>query len=246
MTTRWKITVEYDGNDFSGWQRQKNGSSVQQTIEEAIFAFSGEEVRLQVAGRTDAGVHALAQIAHFDLERETRPYVIQSAINYHMGHNKIAILEATAVDEDFHARFSAQARFYTYHLCNRKAPMTLQHNKAWHFPQKLELEPMQEAAKLLIGTHDFTTFRAKFCQSKSPIRTLSQIDIRKEGDMFLFDIKAKSFLYHQVRNIIGSLTKVGTGKWDVADFKSAFEARERARGGQTAPANGLFFISVDY
>lgn len=246
MTQRWKLTIEYDGAGFSGWQRQINGASVQQTIEEAIYAFSGEEVRLQVAGRTDAGVHALAQVAHFDLEKESTAHTVQSALNFHKHNEHVTILQAMPVDDDFHARFNAQARSYTYHLCNRSAPLALTRGKAWHYPKKLELEPMQEAAKCLIGTHDFTTFRAKFCQANSAIRSIDLLEVSQEGDMFFFDLQAKSFLYHQVRNIVGSLVRVGTGKWTPADFKDALEACERKKGGQTAPASGLYFICVDY
>jgi len=246
MTQRWKLKIEYDGLDFCGWQRQENGISVQQIIEDAIYSFSGETVRLQVAGRTDSGVHALAQIAHFDLEKKSTEYTIKSALNFYRQNKKLSILEATAVDNDFHARFNAKARHYVYKICNRKAPLSLMHGRAWHYPKKLELKPMIEASKLLIGKHDFTTFRAKFCQANSPIRTIDNIEIIQDGEMFLFNISAKSFLYHQVRNIAGTLINVGNGKWSVSDFKTAFEACDRKKGGQTAPASGLYFVKVDY
>lgn len=247
MTTRWKLTLEYDGTGFCGWQRQEHDPlSVQQVLEEAIHAFSGEDVRLHVAGRTDSGVHALAQVAHFDLEKEFEPVAVEGAINYHVRPHRVSVLKAEVADPDFHARFKAQGRVYQYMLANRRPPLALMEGRAWHFTRPLSLPPMQEAARLLIGHHDFSTFRAKNCQANSPMRTLDVLDIRQEGDVFLFDVKARSFLYHQVRNMVGTLVMVGTGQWSVDDFAAAFEAKDRSRGGPTAPPDGLYFVQVLY
>ncbi|MDX9688842.1 MAG: tRNA pseudouridine(38-40) synthase TruA [Alphaproteobacteria bacterium] len=247
MTQRWKLIIEYDGRSFCGWQRQEHDPhSVQQVIEDAITAFTGEQARLHVAGRTDAGVHALAQVAHFDLEKEVDVAAVEGAINFHVRPHPVSILRAMPVSEDFHARFSAQARSYRYMLSNRRAPLALMAGRAWHFTRPLALGPMQQAAAMLIGHHDFSTFRAKHCQANSPMRTLDKLDVTQEGDVFLFDVKAKSFLYHQVRNMVGTLVMVGTGQWSLDDFAVAFAAKDRAKGGPTAPSDGLYFVNVDY
>jgi len=245
--TRWKLTIEFDGRDFCGWQRQDQDLTVQQAIEDAIERFSGEQVRLFVAGRTDAGVHAIAQVAHFDLNKDVEPRAVQGAINFHVRPCRVSILKAEIVPLTFHARISARARSYRYLLINRSAPLALMEGRAWHFPRPLSLAPMQEAAKLLVGIQtDFSTFRAARCQAKSPMRTLDKLDIAQDGELFTFEIESRSFLYHQVRNMVGTLTLVGTGQWSVDDFAAAFAAADRAKGGPTAPPEGLYFKSVRY
>lgn len=244
--TRWKLTIEYNGAGFCGWQRQAHGISVQQTLEEAIQKFSGEEVGLHVAGRTDAGVHALGQVAHFDLNKDTTAEVIRDALNFHVRPHKVVVLQVEAVTEEFHARFEAQHRRYLYQILNRRAPSALLDNLSWHVPKPLDIDAMQQAANILIGKHDFSTFRAQHCQSNSPIRTLDELTLRREGELVLIETKARSFLYHQVRNMAGTLVMVGNGQWSVADFRSAFEAKDRTKGGPTAPSHGLFFHSVGY
>lgn len=245
--TRWKLTLEYHGAGFCGWQRQGHDAvSVQQVLEDAIFKFSGEDVTLHVAGRTDAGVHAEGQVAHFDLNKETDADTIRDALNFHVRPHKVSVLQVGAVTEEFHARFEALNRSYRYQVLNRRAPSALLTDLTWHVPKPLALEPMQKAADLLIGKHDFSTFRAQGCQSNSPLKTLEEFTIHRDGDMVLFITRARSFLYHQVRNMVGTLVMVGTGQWSVDDFRSAFEARDRTKGGPTAPPQGLFFVKVEY
>jgi tRNA pseudouridine38-40 synthase len=243
---RWKLTIEYDGTAFCGWQRQANGVSVQQVLEEAVQKFCGEIAVVHGSGRTDAGVHARAQVAHIDIIKETEAGIVRDALNFHVKPYRIAILDVESVADDFHARFSAKARRYRYQIINRRAPPALLAPFAWHLPKPLMLEPMQEAAQTLIGQHDFSTFRAQNCQSKSPIKTLEALDISMQGDLILFDTRARSFLYHQVRNMVGTLTMVGSGQWTQENFKSAFTARDRKVGGPTAPPHGLFFWEVEY
>ncbi len=244
--TRWKITIEYDGRAFSGWQRQEHAFSVQEAIETAITRFTGETVHVQAAGRTDAGVHALAQVAHFDLEKEVKANEVMGAINFHVRPAPIAILDAVQVDPDFHARFSAKGRAYRYVVVNRRGPLALEAGKAWHVPRPLDIEPMQQAAACLLGHHDFSTFRAQGCQAKSPLKTLDTMNIRRVGEHVLFETAARSFLYHQVRNMVGTLVMVGSGQWSVTDFEQAFAAADRTKGGPTAPPDGLYFTGVLY
>ena len=246
MTQRWKITIEYDGSCFCGWQRQAEGTTVQQVIEEAIFSFSSQRSDIYVAGRTDTGVHALAQVAHFDLDKNMEAHAICGAINYYVRPHRITILGAEPVSEEFHARFDAKARSYRYLLINRHPPLALMAGRAWHFARPLLLAPMQMAASKLLGKHDFSTFRASHCQANSPIRTLDKLDISQAGETFVFETKARSFLYHQVRNMVGTLVMVGTGQWSLEDFTNAFAAADRTKGGPTAPSDGLYFQSVDY
>jgi tRNA pseudouridine38-40 synthase len=243
---RWKITLEYDGSGFSGWQRQENAPSVQQTVEEAITSFCGEETRLQGAGRTDAGVHALAQVAHFDIQKAADAETIRDALNFYLREKPVCILEAESVGEDFQARFSAKARHYLYRVVNRKPPLVLDRNLVHHVTRELNLEAMQQAGAVLIGAHDFSTFRAQNCQAKSPNKSLDVARIEQVGDEFRFFFSARSFLYHQVRNMVGTILLVGTGQWSLEEFKTAFEARDRTKGGPTAPAHGLYFVRVDY
>jgi tRNA pseudouridine38-40 synthase len=244
--TRWKITIEYDGSGFCGWQRQAQGISVQQTIEEAIHKFSGEEVTLHVAGRTDAGAHARANVAHVDLAKETAPDTVRDAINFHARPHRVVVVDAEAVPDSFHARFSASSRSYRYLIVNRRAPLALLAGQAWHVVRPLDVGPMREAAKLLIGKHDFSTFRAQGCQSSSPVKTLDVLDVQREGENVTFHVAARSFLYHQVRNMVGTLAMVGTGQWTLGDFGAAFKARDRRAGGPTAPPDGLVFWEVTY
>lgn len=246
MTQRWKLTIEYDGTGFAGWQRQTHELSVQQVLEEAIQRFSGEAPRLHVAGRTDAGVHALGQVAHMDLSRQTSAHEIMGAINFHVRPHAVSILNVEPVSDAFHARFTALARSYRYVILNRVAPPTLETNRVWHVIKKLSLEPMQRGAQLLLGSHDFSTFRAQGCQAKSPFKTLDRLEVRRQGDHIIFETKARSFLYHQVRNMVGTLSLLGMGAWNINDFQQAFEAADRAKGGPTAPPQGLFFCAVDY
>lgn len=244
--TRYKLTVEYDGSGFHGWQRQANAVSVQQVLEEAIKGFSGEEVTLYVAGRTDAGVHAKANVAHFDLQKETTGDVVRDALNFYIRPHRVTVMDAEAVADDFHARFDALGRSYRYLIINRRPPLAIQADHAWHVIKSLDIQPMQDAAKRILGKHDFSTFRAQGCQANSPIRTLDRLDIWQDGDHITFHVGARSFLYHQVRNMVGTLMMVGTGQWTVADFVRAFEARERSAGGPTAPSQGLMFWEVTY
>ena len=244
--TRYKIVVEYDGSDFAGWQRQANGPSVQQALEEAIAGFSGETVTTQGAGRTDAGVHALGQVAHFDLSKDWDPFRIGEALNYHLKPNPIAILQVDKVGADFEARFSAKARHYEYRILNRRPRPALEENHVWHVVKPLDAEAMHAAAQVLVGQHDFTTFRSAECQAKSPVKTLDRIAVRRELDHVVVTVSARSFLHHQVRSVAGSLKLVGEGKWTAKDFAAALKARDRARCGPMAPACGLYLVAIDY
>ncbi len=243
---RWKLTIEYDGSGFHGWQMQKDARSVQSTIEDAIKKFCDEDVRIHVAGRTDAGVHALAQVCHADIDRPTDGDTVRDAINYYMRPHPAVILNAEPVTTDFHARFSATSRQYMFRVINRPRQLTIDRGHAVHFYKPLELKPMQEAAAVLLGHHDFTSFRADGCQSPSPMKTMLDTRVEQIGNEFRFYFSAKSFLYHQVRNMVGTLFFVGTGQWSVAEFQRAFEAKERAKAGPTAPPHGLYFVGVTY
>lgn len=249
--TRWKLTIEYDGALYAGWQYQDHVPSVQGEIEKAIKAFCQQEIRIYVAGRTDAGVHARGQVAHFDLDYGDRPltgYDLAKAINAHLrlSGQFIAILNAEEVPEDFHARFSAKNKFYLYRIINRPSPLTLEKGKAWQMKKPLDVRAMQRAAKHLLGQHDFTTFRDSECQAKSPVKTLDRLDIIRAGDVVEFAVEGRSFLHHQVRNMVGTLSHVGEGKWDVDDVAVALAAKDRTKGGITAPADGLYLMRVDY
>ncbi|WP_169567286.1 tRNA pseudouridine(38-40) synthase TruA [Sneathiella limimaris] len=243
---RYKITIEYDGTGLVGWQRQENGPSVQQHIEEAIFAFAGEEVRIQGAGRTDAGVHALAQVASFDLVKEFEARTVTNAINYHLSPERISILETEMVSEEFNARFSATGRSYIYRIINRPSRLALDAGYAWHVKRELDEGKMQEAANLLIGKHDFSSFRAAACQAKSPVKTLSKLDVVRDGDMIEFYVSAPSFLHNQVRAMVGTLSLAGTGQWMVSDVEAALNAKDRQKAGPNAPPYGLYLSQVTY
>jgi tRNA pseudouridine38-40 synthase len=244
--TRWKLTIEYDGTTFCGWQKQINAPTVQGVIEGAIESFSGERPTLHVAGRTDAGVHARAQTAHFDCTKPTSGKVVRDALNAYIRPHRIAILKAEEVNPGFHARFSALGRSYRYRILNRRAPLTFDTDYAWHIIRPLDMNAMQCAANKLLGTHDFSTFRAQDCQATSPIRTLDRLElVRFEDELFMY-AEARSFLYHQIRNMVGTLVLIGHGKWSLDDFERALAARDRAKGGPTAPPQGLCFWAVRY
>ena len=243
---RYRVTIEYDGTPFFGWQRQTALPSVQGALEAAILGFSGETVTTQAAGRTDTGVHALAQVAHFDLVRAWDPFRIREALNYHLRPHPVAVLLAEAVTESFEARFSAKARHYEYRILNRRAPAVIERNHVWHLPMPLDAEAMHAGAQLLLGTHDFTTFRAAECQAKSPIKTLDRLDVRREADHIVVSASARSFLHHQVRSLVGSLKLVGEGKWQPADLRAALDSKDRSRCGALAPSAGLYLVKVDY
>lgn len=243
---RYKLTLEYDGTPFCGWQRQADEPSVQQALEEAILAFSGEAVGVQAAGRTDTGVHALGQTVHFDLERDWDPFRITEALNYHLKPNPVAVLLAEAVDEAFEARFSAKARHYQYHILNRRARPALLANRVWHVAHPLNAVAMHRAAQSALGQHDFTTFRAAACQAKSPVKTLDRLDVVRAGETIIVYAEARSFLHHQVRSLVGSLKLVGEGKWAPEDFTAALDARDRARCAALAPPSGLYLARVVY
>jgi tRNA pseudouridine38-40 synthase len=245
-TFRYKLTIEYLGTNISGWQRQKGLISVQQLIEEAICDFSGERATVFAAGRTDAGVHALGQVAHFDLFKYYEPYRIMQAINHFLRPNLVGIISCQNVDDIFHARFSAKARHYLYKIINRNSPIIIDSGRAWRIKAPLDIESMKIGASYLIGTHDFTSFRASCCQAQSPIKTLSQLEIKKSGEAINFYFSAPSFLHHMVRNIVGTLSLVGLGKWQPIDVKLALEAKDRKAAGLTAPPYGLYFVKVDY
>ena len=244
--TRYKIVVEYDGGGLVGWQRQANGPSVQAALEAAVQGFCGETVLVEGAGRTDAGVHALAQAAHLDLRKDTSPDTLMAAINFHLKPAPIAVLSAEAVADDFHARFSAVRRAYLYRIVNRRAPLTLERGRAWFVPQPLDAAAMHAAARVLVGQHDFSSFRASECQARSPVKTLDLLAVERSGDLIEIRAEARSFLHHQVRNFVGSLKLVGEGKWSADDLKAALEARDRAAAGPTAPAAGLYLTGVGY
>ena len=243
---RYRVTIEYDGTPFNGWQRQLEPPSVQEALEDAIFAFSGEEVRTQAAGRTDSGVHAKGQVAHFDLTKTWDPFRIGEALNYHLKRNPVAILDCAEVDETFEARFSAKSRHYEYRILNRRARAALEHRRVWHVPSELNVDLMHEAAQFLVGEHDFTTFRSVECQAKSPHKSLDYLDVTREGGHVVVVAGARSFLHHQVRSMVGSLKLVGTGKWQPVEVQDALNAKDRARCGAQAPAAGLYLMRVEY
>ncbi len=248
---RYKLVVEYDGTAFSGWQRQDNGETIQGVLERAIHGFCGEETTVVGAGRTDAGVHALAQVAHFDLTRTHSPHTIRGALNDHLRRNapgprQVVVVAAEEVAQDFHARFSATGRRYVYRIANRVAPMALDRDRVWHVLQPLDVVAMHGAAQRLVGKHDFTTFRSVQCQSPSPVKTLDSVTVTRVGEEVRIEAAARSFLHNQVRAISGTLVQVGEGKWSADDVSAALSARDRARCGPTAPPTGLYLAEVRY
>ena len=243
---RYKLTIEYDGTGLVGWQRQANGLSVQQALETAILNFCGESATVHGAGRTDAGVHALAQTAHVDLARVAVPEVLRSAVNYHLRPAKIAVLAAEPVPDSFDARLCATGRVYLYRILNRRAPPTLERTRVWHVAPPLDLEAMRAGARHLVGYHDFSTFRDSLCQARSPLKTLDALELCRAGEEIRIEARARSFLHHQVRNIAGTLKLVGLGRWHPDDVARALAARDRRAGGPTAPAAGLCLVEIRY
>ena len=243
---RYKLTIEYDGAPFRGWQIQADGPTVQGVLTDAIAALAGEKTLVQGAGRTDAGVHARGQVAHVDLTREWETDTIRDALNAHLRPHPVAVLSAERVNDDFNARTSAIKRHYLYRILNRRPDLTLDLGHAWRIPRPLDARAMHEAAQRLLGKHDFTTFRSTECQAKSPEKTLDQLDVVRDGDEIRLIVSARSFLHSQVRSMAGSLALVGEGKWSADDLKAALDARDRARCGPLAPPDGLYLMRVDY
>lgn len=243
---RFKLTLEYDGTDYVGWQRQDNGPSIQAALEDAVRGYCQVDVPVQGAGRTDAGVHARGQVAHVDLPRDDPPQVVANALNAHLRPQPIAVLAAERAGDDFHARFSAIARAYAYRILNRRAPPALDARQVWWVPGPLDVAAMQAAARHLVGHHDFTTFRAVQCQADSAVKTLDVLDVARDGDEVIVAARARSFLHHQVRNMVGTLRLVGDGRWTPDQVRDALAARDRNAGGPTAPAAGLCLMRVEY
>lgn len=243
---RYKLTIAYDGTSFCGWQRQKDGLSVQEVLEKALAVCLRQEVTLFGSGRTDTGVHAIGQVAHFDCSEPQNTYKLRESLNALVRPHPISVKMVQEVDEAFHARFDARQRTYIYKILNTPYPPALEVNRVWWYRHPLDVEKMNESAQILVGRHNFSSFRASECQAKSPVKTIDSIRLYQEDDMIYMEIKARSFLHHQVRNIIGSLVLVGSGKWIKADLQKALDACDRKAAGPTAPAAGLYFVCVDY
>ena len=243
---RYRLTLEYDGSAYNGYQAQAGLPSVQEAVETAVFAFSGERVRLQAAGRTDTGVHATGQVVHVDLEKDWPERTVANALNAHLIEEAVVVLDASLAPEGWHARFSATKRRYLYRILNRWAPPALERGRVWHVKKPLDAEAMHEAAQVLVGHHDFTTFRDLACQSKSPIKTLDEARVWREGDEVLLSFVSRSFLHRQVRSMTGTLAEVGVGRWSRDDVQAALDARDRRACGPVAPAHGLCLVGVDY
>lgn len=243
---RFKLTIEYDGTGFVGWQRQINGLSVQQVIEEAALAYCQTKIIVHGAGRTDAGVHAFAQVAHVDIPRNDDGRKVRDALNAHLRPHPVAVIEAEQVPDGFHSRFHAIERYYVYRIVTRRAPVALEKNRAWWLPRDLNAPAMHEAAQRLVGQNDFTSFRATECQAKTPIKTLHSLDVTRAADTVEIRAQARSFLHHQVRNMVGTLSLVGEGKWTADDVTAALKAKSRPAGGPTAPPEGLYLAAVRY
>ena len=243
---RYKLTLEYDGTPFVGWQMQENGPSVQGRLAQAIKDFSGEETRPRGAGRTDAGVHALGQVAHFDLDKDWAPTKVRDALNAQLRPDPVSVLVCERAADDFDARFSAIARHYLYRIVNRRAPLALERNRAWQVVHQLDAAAMHEAAQTLIGHHDFTTFRSSECQAASPEKTLDRLSVTRNGEEIRIEASARSFLHNQVRSMVGSLKLVGAGKWSPGDLQDALNARARGACGPVAPPYGLYLARIDY
>ena len=244
--TRYKIKIEYEGTPFVGWQFQKNGKSIQEVLQKAIFKFSKEKVTVTGAGRTDSGVHALGQTAHFDLKKKINKKKILPAINQNIENNSVTVLEVNKTNKKFHARHDAKKRTYRYLIVNRQSPLALQKNKAWHIRKKLDLLSMKKGAKFLLGTHDFSTFRASACGAKSPIRTMEKILIKKNKDKITLQFTSRSFLQQQVRSMVGCLKYLGEAKWNLKDFIKSFKSKNRLKCAPPAPACGLYLVKVEY
>lgn len=246
MSFRYKLIIEYDGGGYVGWQRQDNGSSIQQALEDAVFAFCGDRVSAVAAGRTDAGVHAFGMVVHIDLTIDHDPDVVRAAVNFHLRPARIAVLQAQRMDAEFHARFSAMARHYLYRVISRRSPLTLDAGKMWRISGSLDVAAMDTGAQHLVGKHDFSTFRAAQCQAASPVKTLTEISCQQHGDEINIRVSAPSFLHHQVRSITGSLVQVGLGRWAPQKIADILAATDRTQCGQVAPAYGLYFVKADY
>lgn len=244
--TRFAFTIEFDGSPYMGLQRQSHGPSVQQSIEEAVAAITGENARIHAAGRTDTGVHALAMRAHVDVEKDIDAFRLMEGVNAKLRPEPIAITNCDVVPDDWHARFSCIGRSYVYRIVNRRAPLTLDRGKAWQVAKPLDHEAMHEAAQHLVGRHDFTTFRSVHCQAQSPLKTLDRLDVEREGEDIRIHAAARSFLHHQVRSMVGCLTLVGLGRWEPDEVRRALEARERQALGLNAPPDGLYFVEAKY
>jgi len=243
---RYKIKIEYEGTPFVGWQFQKNGQSIQEVLQKAIFNFSKEKVVVIGAGRTDSGVHALAQVAHFDLKKKIKIKSLLPAINQNIANKPVTVLKINKANKKFHARFDAKKRTYQYTIVNRQSPLTLQKNKAWHIRKKLDVKAMKKGTKLLLGTHDFSTFRASSCGAKSPIKTMEKISIKKNKDKITLKFTSKSFLQQQVRSMVGCIKYLGEGKWNLETFKQSFKSKNRIKCAPPAPACGLYLAKIKY
>ena len=243
---RYKIKIEYEGTPFVGWQFQKNGQSVQEVLQKAIFNFSKENVTVTGAGRTDSGVHALAQVAHFDLKKKIQKKNLLSAINQNISNKSVTVLKINRVNKNFHSRYDARKRTYLYLIINRQSPLALQKNKAWHIKKKLDIKVMKKGAKLLLGTHDFSTYRAASCGAKSPIKTMEKVLIKKNRDKISLQFTSRSFLQQQVRSMVGSIKYLGEGKWNLNDFKKSFKSKSRLKCAPPAPACGLYLKKIVY
>ncbi len=246
MTARFALTIEYDGAPYFGWQSQPNGPTIQQAVQEAVHKITGETTIVYAAGRTDAGVHARAMQAHVDIKKLITPVRLMAAINAMLRPQPIAIIGCRNVPDDWHARFSCSGRRYQYRICNRKAPLALEHGKVWRIGRPLNADAMHDAAQILLGLHDFTTFRSAHCQSASPIKSLDRLDVHRDGDHVIIDASARSFLHHQVRSMVGCLSFVGIGKWTAADLQHALDAKDRNALAQNAPPDGLYFMDAVY
>ena len=243
---RYKIKIEYEGTPFVGWQFQKNGKSIQEVLQKAIFNFSREKVVVTGAGRTDSGVHALAQVAHFDLKKKIKRKSLLPAINQNIGNKPVTVLKINKANKKFHARFDAKKRTYQYIIINRQSPLTLQKNKAWHIRKKLDVKAMKKGAKLLLGTHNFSTYRASSCGAKSPIKTMEKISIKKNKDKITLKFTSKSFLQQQVRSMVGCIKYLGEGKWNIDYFERSFRSKNRKNCAPPAPACGLYLKNIFY
>lgn len=244
--TRYRLTIEFDGRPFMGWQRQPHGATVQRAIEEAVTGITGEAPPVHAAGRTDAGVHARAMVAHVDIARDIAPFRLQAGLNALLRPQPVAIIGCTPVADDWHARFSCIGRRYIYRIINRRPPLTLEAGLAWQLASPLDDRAMHQAAQRLVGRHDFTTFRSVHCQSQSPVKSLDRLDVRRDGDAIEIEAAARSFLHHQVRSMVGCLMLVGRGRWTADDISTALEAADRTRLGFNAPPDGLYFMEAVY
>ena len=243
---RYKIKIEYEGTSFVGWQFQKNGQSIKEVLQKAIFNFSKDNVTVTGAGRTDSGVHALAQVAHFDLKKKIQKKNILPAINQNISNKSVTVLKINKVNKEFHARYDAQERTYLYLIINRQSPLALQKNKAWHIRKKLDIKAMKKGAKLLLGTHDFSTYRAASCGAKSPVRTMEKILIKKNKDKISLQFTSRSFLQQQVRSMVGCIKYLGEGKWNIDAFQKSFKSKKRSKCAPPAPACGLYLKNIIY